>query len=666
MSHASSLHYSPGLLSGPYPEKIGARTSAFGEFKDSVEKTGRDWLSRTRAYEKQAIQVEKLVAIYASMGDRQFQQTRVSVRQKLALKGLNTALSSQAIALVSEAIYREIGLRAYRNQIMAAAVMLDDRLAEMHTGEGKTLSTIMAAGAAALAGTPTHVMTANDYLVGRDAEQAREIFKRLKLSVGCVLTGQSPDVRRQQYLCDVTYSTAKEVVFDYLKDLRVRRKSRKGLATRAQLLQPSAVAQNEKPLLRGLCFALVDEADSIFLDEATTPLILSKQGKSPVSERDYRVAMRIGKLLDEDLHYNSTSQYREVELLPAGIARIKQDCEPLTGLWNVSRFREALVKQAITAWRGYEPNKDYMVRDEEVHIIDQTTGRIAEGRQWSNGLHQMIEIKEDCEVSPQNETIAQITYQTFFPRYLKIGGTSATLAEAKKELSTVYSLPVVKIPRNKESSFRHLGQRTFIHQQLKWDRLVASTQNAISSGRPVLVGTDSIRTTSEVSAVLHNAQIEHVVLSAAQDENEAAIVAAAGQKGKVTVTTNMAGRGTDIKLSPDTLRAGGLHVINCQHNPSRRVDRQLSGRCARQGDPGSAEVIVSLDDLMFRKHLPISIQRLLSRVAVNNKHLPGWLAYSLSRWVQFSSEFIQREQRSQLRQNDKQMRDWLALGGAGE
>lgn len=656
---------SRSLFSGLYPERIAPRLSMTGEWLQWLERQFSGRFRLPRQYNKQISKIRHHIVAFDKQSSARLHQEARTLRQQINASGLTPALQARALALVSEAIFRKTGMRAYDNQFLAALIMLDGRLAEMATGEGKTLSTILAAGTSALVGIPIHVLTANDYLVSRDGQYAADILGILGISVGWVIADQEPESRSEQYRCDVTYVTARELVFDYLKDLRIRQQRRGQLSSRLHKLRARGENQ-QSPLLRGLCFALVDEADSIFLDEATTPLILSRPGKSPVSTADYKLALRIANTLDESLHFDPAETGHGFELTVAGESHVKQMTLKTGGLWNVSRFRHFLVGQALTALYQFNRGREYVVQDGKVEIVDLTTGRIASGRQWSNGLHQLVELKEGCEVSPQNETIAQITYQLFFPRYLKLGGTSATLTEASSELRSIYGLSAWEVPRHQASRFSFFGEHLFTSQEKRWNAVTQRVEQMLRQGRPVLIGTDSVVTSEALSKVLSNANIKHAVLSAAQDREEAAVVASAGKPGSVTVTTNMAGRGTDIKITEAVRSKGGLHVINCQFNGSRRIDRQLLGRSARQGDPGSGESMLALDDLMFQRFLPIKMLRYIERVFGTRRTLPRWLAKPMIANVRRASERAQRETRKQLRQMDKQMRDWLAISGAGE
>jgi preprotein translocase subunit SecA len=331
-----------------------------------------------------------------------------------------------------------------------------------------------------------------------------------------------------------------------------------------------------------------------------------------------------------------------------------------------ARFREGLIGQALAALYLYHRDRDYLLKDDAVHIIDPTTGRRAEGRQWSRGLHQLLEMKEGCLPSNEFQAIAQITYQRFFPRYLQVGGTSATLRESRSELQFVYELPVVKVPRRKSSRLTYLPQRLYFKRRYRWRAVVKRVIELRAQGRPVLIGTDSVADSEALARSLRSAQVPHVVLNARQDDKEAHIVARAGKSRQVTVTTNMAGRGTDIPLEKSVVECGGLHVIHCQHNASRRIDRQLRGRCGRQGEPGSVETLLCLEDTLIARYLSAKMIQLLSKVFDISKPLPHWLGILLSAIPQRLEEGRQRDLRDRLRRSDRQVQQWLAISGRGE
>ena len=642
MSQATALP-APGLLHGPYPQRDPARA-------DPLARLARHWrghLPARRRYARFADAVLAEAAAWRRLSPEALRAELAGPRARLARDGLSDITLRPVLAACHAAITHALGLRPYATQVMAARILLDGRLAEMHTGEGKTLAIALAALAAALAGIPVHVITANDYLVARDAGQLAGIAGPLGLRVGAVTAGLDRAARRGAYACDVCFCTARELVFDYLRDRQAG-----GPAPGDGARPWPAPAREEGPVLRGLCLALIDEADSILLDEATTPLILSRPGRPPLHEAQLRLALRLARRLDDGLHYRRRGP-RHFELTAPGRDAVRQATRELGGLWASRRFREGLVAQALAALHGYHRDRDYLVGEDGVVIIDPTTGRRADGRQWSQGLHQLIELKEGLPPSAAFAPVAQITYQRFFPRYLQLGGTSATLREARGELLRSYGLPVVPVPRHRPARRHDAPPRLLPDQRAKWDAVVARVAALHAEGRPVLVGTGSVADSARLSARLRAAGLPYAVLDARHHAAEARVVARAGRAGAITVATHMAGRGTDIPLGPGVAALGGLHVINAQLASSPRIDRQLLGRAARQGDPGSSETLLARDE-------PLLVHT-----------LPGWLRWRLParpaiRLAQWREEARQRRQRARLARQDRHAARLLAISGPPE
>ncbi len=479
--------------------------------------------------------------------------------------------------------------------------MLQGRLIEMQTGEGKTLAATLPAATAAMAGVPVHVITVNDYLVARDAEQLRPLYQALGLRVGTVVDGMDHAARRAAYDCDVCYVTNKLLTFDYLRD-RMVRGGMGGLRMRLDSLFGEQ-AIGDKLLLRGLCFGIVDEADSILIDEARTPLIISGRGDDVDDGDDpatWREALGIAAELRAPEHYRLRRGEREVELNNAGRAAVDR-LRPGHRPWGNRRQREELVRQALYAEHLLARDRHYLVTDGKVQIIDEYTGRVMPDRSWERGLHQLVETKEGCEPTPRNETLARISYQRFFRRYLRLAGMTGTGREVAAELWAVYHLGLALVPTHRPCRRRLLPTQVFADQDSKWRAVVEEIARLRSAGRPVLVGTVSVAASEALGERLTRADIPHHILNARQDGDEAATIADAGQPGQVTVATNMAGRGTDIRLGPGVAGQGGLHVIATERHDAGRIDRQLIGRGARQGDPGSARIIASLDDDLIVK-----------------------------------------------------------------
>jgi preprotein translocase subunit SecA len=574
-------------------------------------------------------------AAAAALSDAALRAALAAIHTPMRQKGMERGPTTQALALLAEACRRATGLRPHPVQLMGAMALVEGRLAEMQTGEGKTIVAALVGGVAGLAGLPTHVVTVNDYLADRDAALARAILATAGISVGVIRHGDAPEQRRAQYRCDVTYVSNKELAFDYLRD-----QDASGCRGRCA----------GAPLLRGLHFAIVDEADSILIDDARTPLILAGEASSSPEEADVcRSALAAAATLIERVHYVLAPDRREVALTAAGSAAIGHLLSG-GGLWRARQAREEMVRHALAARRLFKRDRDYIVIDGAVCIVDESTGRIAEGRSWQNGLHQMIEAVEGLPPSAQSVTRASITFQDFFSRYLRLSGLSGTLAEVAAECRVVYGRSTVRIPTRLPARRRHLGTSLLAGLEAKWNSVAVAAAAQVATGRPVLIGTRSIAASELVSRQLHRAGLAHVVLNARHDSDEAAIVAAAGQAGRITVATNMAGRGTDIRLDAAALRAGGLHVILTELHESRRIDRQLIGRGARQGDPGSFELVLSLEDELFVTYAPGAL-----RFGV------AWL-----RWrAQAAAERKHRGDRQRVMQSHRRLKEVLSFAGAG-
>ena len=581
----------PGLLWGPYPERAESHDARAPHRPTRARQPIATRLARVRHH----------LAQLAALDDAALDARRARLQPRWAMDAGQPRHVEQAVTLAAEAARRTLGKTAYDGQLAAALHLLDERLVEMATGEGKSLAAAIAAAAAALSGMPVHVITANDYLVQRDAELFRPLFARLGLRVAAVAARHKPEERRGAYASHVVYVTAKELVFDYLRDRTMSQTSAPALRQRVAAL---GAAPASGPLLRGLCMALIDEADSVLIDEALMPLILSRENND-ATERAYRWQVwALSGRLAEGADFTRHATARQVALTDAGRARIAEMTQALAPLWRSTRHREHAICTALAARHLYQRDRDYIVqpaKDERgrpadrIVIVDAISGRLSEGRRWSQGLHAMVALKEGCKPEPELETIAQITYQRFFRRYHRLGGLSGTLSESRAELRTLYGLQIVAVAPRLPLRRQIGATRAFASADERWAAVARRCAALTAQGRPVLVGTDSVAESQELSAVLTAAGLEHTVLNAHHDADEAAIVARAGEPGRITVATNMAGRGTDIEVSGAVCAAGGLHVLCCQLNPSRRIDRQLIGRAARQGQSGSAETWIALD-----------------------------------------------------------------------
>jgi preprotein translocase subunit SecA len=590
-------------LATAYPEQVRRRS---GVLDKVAERISGPLMRKARIWRARRTQVVELVHACAptleALSDEELRRTAAELRLELRREGFTESGVARSFALVREVATRVIGQRHYDVQLIGGWVLLNGLVAEMETGEGKTLTATLPACTAALAGVPVHVITVNDYLTARDAEWMRPVYEMLGLTVGVIVHGKDPAARRAAYGCDVTYCTNKELAFDYLRDRITLGRNESRIQLAIERLAGRA-ARAHQLNLRGLFYAIVDEADSVLVDEARTPLVISGPSDSSAEAKMYHTALEISAKLENVRDYRMNERERQVELTDAGLEHLAEWAPSLPALFHGERRREELVTQALVATHMFQRDTHYLVRDNKVHIIDEFTGRILADRTWEQGLHQMVEAKEGCPISGRQTSVARITYQRFFRRYLWLAGMTGTAREVASELWSVYGLPVVRVPTHRPVRRRAFADRVLRTEAEKWVHVVARIKALHQRGRPVLVGTRSVAASEKLSALLHDAGLPHQLLNARQDLQEAQIVADAGQPGRITVATNMAGRGTDIKLGEDVLELGGLHVIATELHESARIDRQLFGRCARQGDPGTVEAIVSLEDELVRVHI---------------------------------------------------------------
>jgi preprotein translocase subunit SecA len=523
-------------------------------------------------------QINHLEASVTPLSDEQLRDKTTAFKERCTQGESLDQLLPEAFAVCREAARRVLGERHYDVQLIGAMVLHQGRIAEMKTGEGKTLTSTAAVYLNALSGKGVHVVTVNDYLARRDVEWMGQLYHFLGLSTGAILHGMDDLSRRQAYSADVTYGTNNEFGFDYLRD-------------------------NMKFDLRDFCqrgfnFAIVDEVDSILIDEARTPLIIS--GPADMSTELYLKVDRIMKHFQEETHYTKDEKSRQVMLNDEGVL-LSEELLKLDNLYdpsNISYLHH--VNQALKAHVLFRRDVDYIVKNGEVIIVDEFTGRTMEGRRYSDGLHQALEAKEGVKIEKENQTLASITFQNYFRMYDKLAGMTGTADTEAPEFKKIYNLDVVVIPTNQPQIRLDLADVIYKNQAAKDRAILREIKELHEKGQPVLVGTISIDVSEKIAKMLQKEGIPHEVLNAKQHEREAEIVAAAGQLGKITIATNMAGRGTDIKLGPGVREQGGLHILGTSRHESRRIDNQLRGRSGRQGDPGSSRFYLSLEDDLLR------------------------------------------------------------------
>jgi preprotein translocase subunit SecA len=650
----------------PYPERADPRETAFDRRLLALGASLKRPLPNTlRGARALVDEVERLQPATDALGSEALREAALALRPALLRRGFEPALVARSFALVRAAAYRELGMRHFPVQVLGGHAMLSGLLAEMETGEGKTLTATLPAATAALAGLPVHVITVNDYLSARDGGALRPVYEALGLTVGVAQQEQEPDERRAAYAADITYCTNKDIGFDYLRDGIVLASSR----GRGRLLLQKMLGQGDRIdrlLLRGLAFGIVDEADSVLIDEAKTPLVISGANDDAGEAQLYADVLAIARKLVAGEDFIVDARERSARLTPHGRERLQALSIALPPPWNSARGREELAQQALSALYLFELDVHYLVRDGKVMIIDEYTGRVLPDRSWERGLQQLVEAKEGCEVSGRRTTVARITYQRLFRRYLRIAGMSGTATEVAPELEAVYGLKVARIPTNRPVLRRDLGVQLFATRARKWQAVADALVRVRQEGRPVLVGTRSVAASEDLAAVLAGRGIDHVVLNARQDGEEAAIVARAGEAGRVTIATNMAGRGTDIRPQADVLARGGLHVILTEFHESGRIDRQLFGRCARQGDAGSYESVVALDDDIFARHAAGAAAGLAARYGNSHAALPAWAASFLKVRAQQAAEASNAADRRATLEQDRRLDRALAFAGTSE
>jgi preprotein translocase subunit SecA len=649
-----------------YPERAAPPESPLDRMMvDAWGNLGRLHGTRLERFQSIVPAVKRAGEGLERLGEEELKWQVQALRQEMRTRGFAFELVSRAFALVRELSERRLKMRHFDVQLMGGWVLLNGMVAEMQTGEGKTLTATLPACALALGGIPVHIITVNDYLAERDAAWMAPLYQAFGLKVGAIVHGMGLEERRQAYRCDVTYCTNKEVVFDYLRD-RLELGQRPGpVRMRLERLYGTA-ARFDRLRLRGLFFGIVDEADSVLIDEARTPLIIAGPGSNNYEAEIYRQAMALADRLESMEDYKIDFLKRTVEWTDEGRAHLAEIAPAAGPFWAARLRREDLVRTALTARHLFQRDRHYVLKDGKVNIVDEYTGRLMPGRSWEGGLHQLIETKEGCEVTVMNETLGRISYQRFFRRYLHLAGMTGTAREGAREFWSVYRLAVVSIPTNRPMRREALPLRIYRRAHEKWAAVVARITELHAAGRPVLVGTRTVAASEHLARLLAEAGLSCRVLNALQDAYEASIVAQAGQRGQITVATNMAGRGTDILLGEGVRELGGLHVIATELHDARRIDRQLFGRCGRQGDPGSHEAFVSLEDELI-KALPARLRAApgIARSG-NGSAKGGWLGKTLFRRAQRAAERTHFLMRRDLLKMDESLDSALAFSGRGE
>lgn len=567
----------------------------------------------------------------------------------------------EALAGWVEIAARTLGLEAHPAQVVAAWGLTEGALVELPTGEGKTLALALAAGVAAWAGRPCHVVTANDYLAVRDARGLAGFYARGGVSVGVVGAGLAPAERAGAYGAEVVYTTAKELLADFLRDRLLlgrwqhagRRAVRRLDRDRAEGAEPAGL------VLRGVHTVLLDEADHTLVDEAATPLIISRRRADPLlAEACAEVSEWVGALR-RDRDYTVDPEGQRIELTAAAVQAVRESWQPRARVLRNRRWRAELVRLALQAREFFRRDRHYVVRDGQVVLIDEGTGRLQEQRSWRRGLHQLVEAKEGLALTAATETAASVSFQQFFRRVPRLAGVTGTAAENAAELWRGYGLPVVAVPPHRPSRRTSAPLRVRATADARWAGVVDAIAACQTSGQPVLVGTRSVAASEHLAALLAARAIPCAVLNARQLDREAEIVARAGQRGRVTIATNLAGRGTDIRLGPGVVELGGLVVIATELHAAARVDRQLHGRAGRQGDPGRVEPWASWEDELAVRFVPAGLRRILAAAVTREWTGAQPLSRAALRWAQMRAEQMAARQRRDVVRRDEWLQDFL-------
>jgi len=525
--------------------------------------------------------VDKINALEPSikaLSDEQLAQKTIEFKERIGQGESLDSILPEAFAVVRETAWRQIGERHYDVQLIGGMVMHEGKIAEMRTGEGKTLVATLPLYLNALAGKGAHLVTVNDYLAKRDAQWMSPIYKSLGLSVGILQNSSTDQERKDAYACDVMYATNNELGFDYLRD--------------------NMKFRMQDYVQRELTFAIVDEVDSILIDEARTPLIIS--GAADESSKLYTTADRVARTLRKEQDYEVDEKARSVQMTESGVDKVESAFN-VKNIYNVENLNLLHhISQALRANVLFRRDVDYVIKEGQVMIVDEFTGRILGGRRYSDGLHQALEAKEGVQIERESHTLASITLQNYFRLYKKLAGMSGTAVTDAEEFHKIYKLDVVVVPTNKPIIRKDEPDLIFLTQEAKYKEIVKDVLERHKKGQPVLIGTVAVETSELLGSILTAAGIPHEVLNAKQHAREADIVEHAGKPGSVTIATNMAGRGTDIKLTPESKAAGGLYILGTERHESRRIDNQLRGRSGRQGDPGESRFYISLEDELIR------------------------------------------------------------------
>ncbi|ODV54823.1 accessory Sec system translocase SecA2 [Lysinibacillus fusiformis] len=566
----------------------------FSIFKSNKEQTSARQLKR---YYKIVVQINNLEEKYVDKSDAELREMTFIFKNQLEQGEPITSIIPDAFAVVREASKRVLGMRHFDVQLIGGLVLTEGNIAEMPTGEGKTLVASLPSYVRALEGKGVHVITVNDYLAKRDFELVGQIHRFLGLTVGLNIPMMEADEKKEAYNADITYGVGTEFGFDYLRDNMAY-----SLADKVQ---------------RPYHFAIIDEVDSVLIDEAKTPLIIA--GKMPSNDELHRIAAMVAKRFKKDEDYDFDDETKATSLTDKGIEKVEAafNVDNLYDLEHQTLFHYVI--QAVRAHVMFERDVDYIVKDDKIELVDMFTGRILEGRSLSDGLHQAIEAKEGVTITDENKSMAQVTIQNYFRMYPKLSGMTGTAKTQEKEIREVYGMEVIQIPTNRPRQRVDQPDIIFSTQEAKYKYVAAEAKKRHDKGQPILIGTTSILQSETVAEHLKKEKLTFQLLNAKTVEQEVELISQAGQKGRITVATNMAGRGTDIMLGDDVHELGGLYVIGTEKHESRRVDNQLRGRSGRQGDVGESRFILSIEDDMFRRYAKEEVEKFSAKMVVDEQ-----------------------------------------------
>lgn len=566
----------------------------FSIFKSNKEQTSARQLKR---YYKIVDQINNLEEKYVDKSDAELREMTFIFKNQLEQGEPITSIIPDAFAVVREASKRVLGMRHFDVQLIGGLVLTEGNIAEMPTGEGKTLVASLPSYVRALEGKGVHVITVNDYLAKRDFELVGQIHRFLGLTVGLNIPMMEADEKKEAYNADITYGVGTEFGFDYLRDNMAY-----SLADKVQ---------------RPYHFAIIDEVDSVLIDEAKTPLIIA--GKMPSNDELHRIAAMLAKRFKKDEDYDFDDETKATSLTDKGIEKVEAafNIDNLYDLEHQTLFHYVI--QAVRAHVMFKRDVDYIVKEDKIELVDMFTGRILEGRSLSDGLHQAIEAKEGVTITDENKSMAQVTIQNYFRMYPKLSGMTGTAKTQEKEIREVYGMEVVQIPTNRPRQRIDQPDLIFNTQEAKYKYVAAEVKKRHEKGQPILIGTTSILQSETVADYLKKEKLTFQLLNAKTVEQEVELISQAGQKGRITVATNMAGRGTDIMLGDDVHELGGLYVIGTEKHESRRVDNQLRGRSGRQGDVGESRFILSIEDDMFRRYAKEEVEKFSAKMIVDDK-----------------------------------------------